>query len=571
MTRRAPGTFRFLLTAGACLALLPLKMIKGWSGEDGFPLFSAWAMDACFLLWLCALGVLLGGKAPLRRALVGGLAFALLELPALFTIAAHTYFLEEATARQFSLLDASPSAVSFFLTEVVEPLTLLEAAGAFALLCGLALVLARRIPAPPRRFALAALGAVTALVLVHQATCRFYPSVLWEVGRDVGEAFSHPAVEGGAEAPELADAGSGRPAAFPEASAFDKVIVFVMESVPLRTLEAAAAGLPKDAFFNREREHAHAYTSYFATDMDSRTGMLAMLFARMVPFEAYSERDARRYLFLKGERSLLDDLAARGYRAAFAAAETDEEIVVFELPTWDDKLVLSDAEFSNHGEHLCFNPYEFEHDCEDEILLPRLYDELDRNERVFLFQEGVYGHIGDYEDATGKSPSQYYGEHLAALESHLAARGELDRTLIVVTSDHGIRDWGYRARRWTYRLPLLFLNPRFEHEERPGLYNQSDFAAILAAEMAGARPPEPREASAFVGCTNSSVVGSVTAEGDLLVIKNRKWRQYVLADGHCATDDEPDGPPRHRVDGAALIRAFARMQEAFVPKSKIAP
>jgi hypothetical protein len=565
---KAQGAFRVFLTAGACLLLLPVKMVQGWNAEPAFPLFSSWVADCCFLFWLCWLGVLAGGSRPARKLLFGGLVLAGLELPALLTIAAHSYYLEEATARQFSLLDASPDAVGFFLREVVPEAVLWGAAAAFAALCAAAFLLQRRFPAPRRKPMLLVTGALSVLVLIHQGFCQFYPSVLWEAGRDVAEACSHPAVTGEKRSAELFDAGTGRPARWPATVGFDKIVVFVMESVPLRELEERMGELPRDHFFNSQLAHSHVYTSYFATNQDSRTGMLAMLFGRLVPFEAYSERDARRYLFLKNEPSLVDTFDARGYATAFAAAETDEELVVYELPSWSERLLLSQKEFESHGRFLCFNPYEFEHDCEDKILLPRIFGELDAHERVFLFQEGVFGHIGDYSDATGKSPVEYYGEHLQAVADHLRSRGELDRTLIVVTSDHGIRDWEYRRRRWVYRLPLVFINPGFAHAKNTGLYNQSDFPALLAAEMSGAPAPAPRGTSLFVGCTNSSIVGSVTAQGDLLVVKDRRWRKYVLADGHCPDDDVPVSKAQHAVSAAAVVDEFRMLKDRFYPDGK---
>ncbi|HSA24219.1 MAG TPA: hypothetical protein P5076_22350, partial [Myxococcota bacterium] len=519
--------------------------------------------DCCFLFWLCWLGVEAGGAWPPRKLVLGGLVFGLLQLPALLTIGTHTFFLEEATARQFSLLDATPDAVLFFLREVTPPELLLAGAGVLLALVAAAWLLRRRVAIPPRRPMLLVAGALTCLVLIHQALCQFYPTVLWEVGRDVIEAYSHPAVEGAPRAEELADAGVGRPADWSGPIAYDKVLVFVMESVPWRELQERRRELPPEHFFNRHLAHAHVYSNYFTTNQDSRTGLLAMLFGRLIPFEAYTERDARRYLFLKTEPSLVDRLSAQGFATAVAAAQTDVELVVFELPSWDEQLVLSQAQFEDHGPFLCFNPYKFEHDCEDKILLPRILATLAAHPRVFVLQEGVYGHIGDYYRATGQSATAYYGDHLQAVVEHLQARGELERTLLVVTSDHGIRDWEYRQRRWVYRLPLLFVNPGLSPREEPGLYNQSDFPALLAAELSGRPPPAPRRVSLFVGCTNSSVLGGVSAEGDLLVVKNRRWRKYVLAEGHCSGDDLPDGPARHPIRAAGLIGTFERLQESF--------
>ncbi len=556
-----PGSRRLAFTLMACLLLLPLKLIRGWNAEPALSLLSAWLLDACFLLGLCLLSIVAGGKTPRRRLALGGGVFLLLEIPALLLIAAHSFYLEEATARQFSLLDSSLGAVAFFVTEIVPPVVL---AVTGLLLAGLSVAagfLARRLWLPrPRWVALSAAG-LGLIPLVHQATVTFYPSVLWEMGRDVAEALSHPVIAPGGETAELADAARGR--AVPEAEPrFDRVLVFVMESVPSRILEQDAAALPAGHFFNLHRAQAHRYSAYFTTNQDSRTGLLAMLFGRLIPFEAYSERDARQYLFLRQRPSLVERMERAGFHTAVAAAQTDVELVVFELP-WQTRIILSQAEFENHGDFLCFNPYHFEHDCEDRILLPRLFDLFDQRPRLFLLQEAVFGHIGEYEQSSGKTPVEYYGDYLQAVWERLAERGLLDTTLLVVTSDHGIRDWDYRTRRWALRLPLWFINPRFQGQAVDGLYNQSDFPALLLSELADVPPPAPRQVSAYVGCTNSSLVGAVSAEGDLLVVKDRRYRKYVLADGFCPDDDRPTAPPRRAVPAGALVEFFRNTRERF--------
>jgi len=565
MKTQPAGSFRFAFTAGACLLLLPLKLVEGWSTAPTITLVSSWVADTCFLFLLCALSIWVGGSRPVGRRIVGGVVFVGLALPALAVIAAHTWFLTEAVGNQYALLDTAPSAVRYFLVEVV-PRRVLWAAGAtlLTLIVG-AMLVARRVSAPPAKPALLTLTALSIAVMVHLVWSPYYPSVLWEVGVDLVEVISHPPITGARDSKEVATAGEGRRAVWPDHSRFDKVVVFVMESVPLKTLAESMAELPGDHFFNRERAHTHAYLDYFATNMDSRTGMLAMLLSRIVPFEAYTDAGEASYDFLRNEHSLVDDMAARGFTTSVVASQIDTELVAFQLPSWHDKLLLSDQEYAHPGGFLCVFPYQFDQACEDKILLPRIFRELDSNKRLFLFQEALYGHDDVYEDKIGKTPVQYYGEHLQAIQDHLAARGELDRTLIVVTSDHGPRWNDEHVRRSAYHLPLLLINPSFAHEDRPGLYNQSDFAALLATEMAGLPPPPPRTASLFVGPTYTSILGSVTAAGDLLVVKDRGWTSYVLADGYCPADGVPAGKPRHPLSPAALLQEFRHLRDAFHP------
>jgi hypothetical protein len=560
------GRFIFFFWAGACLLGLPLKLVGGWNAEPRLLLLSSWVADSCVLFWLMWLSLMLDGRRLWRR-LSAGAFFLLVFLPALLTTSAHAFYLEEAAARQFSLLDASFDAVAFFIKEVVPAEVIWGTVGIGLALAAASWLLKNKLPLPGKKPLLFSAGALSLLALLNMLSCNFYPSVWWEMGRDLLEAFSLPPASGKEGSAILEDARRGRRAIWSEGR-FDRVIVLVMESVPRREFEERLGQLGPEFFLSRELQHAHIYTNYLTTNQDSRTGLLAMLFGSVIPYEAYSEREARRYLFLKERPSILENLSRLGYFTAVAASQTDVELVVFELP-WKKMLILSQEEFSNPGKFLCFNPYKFEHDCEDKILLRRIVEEISGHLRVFLLQEGVYGHIPDYYEATGKSSVQYYGEHLEELTRELERRGLWENTLLVVTSDHGIRDWDWRRRLWTYRLPLIFINPSFSRREISGLYNQSDFPALLAVELSGAEPPPARRASVFVGSTNSSILGCITEQDDLLVVKTRRWRSYMLADGHCSTGDIPDGPPRLKIGARALLDFFEDLREKF--QSELAP
>ena len=551
---------RFFFWAGACLLGLPLKLVGGWNAEPRLLLLSSWLADSCVLFWLMWLSLMLEGRRTWRR-LSAWLFFLLLFFPALLTISAHSFYLEEAAARQFSLMDASFDAVAFFIKEVVPAEVIWWAVGIGLALTVVVWLLKDKIPLPRKKPLLLSAGACSLFAIVHMASSNFFPSVWWEMGRDLIEAFSCPPAESREGAALLEDARRGRKASWSEGH-FDRVVVLVMESVPRREFEERLGQLGPEFFLSRQLQHAHIYTNYLTTNQDSRTGLLAMLFGSVIPYEAYSERDARRYLFLKERPSILESLSRLGYFTAVAASQTDVELVVFEL-AWGKMLILSQEEFSNPGKFLCFNPYKFEHDCEDKILLRRMVEELSAHPRVFLLQEGVYGHIPDYYQATGKSSVQYYGEHLEELAKELERRGLWENTLLVVTSDHGIRDWDWRRRLWTYRLPLLFINPRFSRREINGLYNQSDFPALLAAELSETEPPPGRRVSVFVGCTNSSLLGCITDQDDLMVVKARRWRSYLLADGHCSSGEVPDGPAELKIGARALLDFFEDFREKF--------
>jgi hypothetical protein len=311
---------------------------------------------------------------------------------------------------------------------------------------------------------------------------------------------------------------------------FKKVLVLLMESTTQRTLLDNIEWLPQDIYFKTLQRTWHGYPGYRACNQDSRTGELSLLFSRLVPFEAYSEESARNYLGLAREHSLVDLFNDNGYRTAYATAEVDGDRMIGELP-WQEKILLSPERFEHPEGQLCFNPFEFERSCEDRILLPSLFDFLDRNDRAFLFYVFIWGHAYDYYRASRIPNVQYYGEFLRSLVEHLRARGQLEDTLIVVTSDHGVRDREFWTDPSAYRIPLLFINPRFENRERPGLLSHVDFADLLVDELEERpAPPAGHPFILFTGPTSSSVVGAITAGDELWVIKDRSGSSILL--GH---------------------------------------
>jgi hypothetical protein len=298
--------------------------------------------------------------------------------------------------------------------------------------------------------------------------------------------------------------------------------------------------LPSSTFVHGASAHAHAYGRYFATNQDSRTGMLSMLGSRFIPFEAYSEQGRDHYMKLGGRSSLVSTFHSLGYRTAFAVSQQEIELVVGDLG-WDQTLHLEEGDADQlSGKYLCFIPYEFEHSCEDRALLPRVLDFIDQNERVFLYQEFIWGHASEYNKASGRTNTEYYSTYLDSVVQHLEQTGQLARTLIVLTSDHGFRDKGLQSERSVYQIPLLFHSTSFQGAVDERLFSHLDFKDLLLHELSDSWPaPQEDPFVMIIGPTGTSFLTVLTQPGQMLLLKSRGEARYLVhADGFSNSLDQ---------------------------------
>ena len=406
-------------------------------------------------------------------------------------------------------------------------------------------------PLSGKRVALALAALWTALGVALAFSPRV-PSALGDMVADVWEQLTTPEVTVDPKRPARYPVSLLDKSATPPVSAaeppprFDKVLVFVMETMTTEVMERQRRVLPDSTFVRSAGAHAHAYSRYFATNQDSRTGMLSMLGSRFIPYEAYTEEGRDHYMFLGKKSSLVDRFRAHGYSTAFAVSQQELVLVVSDLP-WDDTLHLEEGEPQRlSAQHLCFSPYEFEHSCEDRALLPRVLSYIDAHERVFLYQEFIWGHSAAYNEASGRTNTEYYSSYLDSVVEHLKQTGAIDRTLIVLTSDHGFRDKGLQSERGVYHIPLLFFAPRLDGSIDDRLFSHLDFKDLLLQELEPARAPA-RESPLLliIGPTGTSFLTVMTQPGQFMLLKARAGERYLVhadgfADSSAARGAAPD-------------------------------
>jgi Sulfatase len=505
----------------ASLSLLLLyKLWVAWPAALG-PALAGWLIEAALLwgLWLCA--ERLSARADwLGRALL---------YPALYLLllcsGSHAFYFESAAERRFSLFEVGASGVVYFFAHVLPLSGYLTLLALLVLVHALAFALRTRLSSA--LLSLRAYAALLACAALGFMLAPRAPSPLVDAVADIWERLRTPSVRALAGPPRFAPARLDRSQSAPSiaslASPFKKVVVLVMETMTSDKLEQERRQLPESSFVNAGRAHAHRYERYFPNNQDSRTGMLGMLGSRFIPYESYSEAGRDHYMYLGERSSLATELRALGFETAFAVSQNELELVVGDLP-WQHLIHLDDAKLAAARKQglLCFVPYEFEHSCEDRALLPEVLAFLDAHERAFLYLEFIWGHASAYNQASGKTNTAYYSSYVDALIAHLRARGTLDETLIVFSSDHGFRDTALQDQLGVYRIPLWFYATRFSERRDDRLFSHLDFKDVLHHERTlGAAPVAESPFVMIVGPTGASLLAVLTRDLDFMLLKLR--------------------------------------------------
>jgi hypothetical protein len=319
-----------------------------------------------------------------------------------------------------------------------------------------------------------------------------------------------------------------------------------------RDFQEESSRLKPDTFVRSALPQTHRYSDYHSNNQDSRTGMLNMLQARVIPYEAYAD-GVDHYAFVSRLPSLVDRFNARGYESAYAVSHADREDVISDLP-WKHVLLLPTAEVDAlRDKLLCVTIYEFEYGCEDRAILPKVFRLLDEHPKAFLFQEFIWGHDPEYNELTGRSNADYYSAYLDSVVEHLRETNKLDRTLIVLTSDHGYRGRSTLAEGYAYHIPLWFYASRFSAREDSGLYSHISFQDLLLHEMGVAAAPQVEPFVTVIGPTGINSLTVLDAAGELALIRTRGDSHFLLARKPAPSRREPALNPA----------SFARLLEDY--------
>ncbi len=543
------------ITFGATMA-----WVIGWGRP--FELVLAWAVNvsAWSMLWWACEAALRFETA--RRSRVPQLLYYLLVCFSAGLVFAHTWFFHAAIERRLTVFNLTLPGVLTFFTEVLPP------AGVRALsllIVGTALLSwawRRGLREPSFGRASLLVAMLVALTVSAASRAERIASPLFDSGQELWQLLSAPKLNASHKPASLSFAMLDKSASGPNQlhTNYKKVIVLVMETMTSRAFAEESETLTDATFLHRERARQHRFTRYFPNNQDSRTGMLDILSSRLIPHEAYADADYEHYRWLSGASSLVGRFERLGYATAFAVSQVELEAVVSDLP-WTSRLHLSQAQIQSASRsQLCLTPDIYEQSCEDKALLPQVVDFVVQHERAFVFQEFIWGHAPEYNEASGKSNAQYYSEYVDALITQLSKQGVLDQTLIALTSDHGFRDKSLQSERWVYQIPLLFFASDFQGRDDARLLSHSDFKDLLFNELAPASTPiADNPFVMIVGPTGSGLLTLIPAQGELTLLKERAGMRILLS----PQDRAPSDGRRDRLPASELLRLFDDYRVAF--------
>jgi hypothetical protein len=269
-------------------------------------------------------------------------------------------------------------------------------------------------------------------------------------------------------------------------SKYDRILVFVIESVPSHTFEYEARYSSDELIFSSILDNSAYYTRYYTTNQDSLNSFIAMLQSRFVPYKSYS--DDMYENVIKGRPDLIDLMNNNNYHTVFVAAE-ENPYRTDDLFAWSE-VILEDNYSLSRQDCMCFRAIGSQKSCEDISLLDDVISTVENNEKVFLMQEFIYGHYQAPIEEKGIPAVRYYNVYMSKLFKELEKRGLLDKTLIVIVSDHGHRLKKNNYEPSNYNIPLVFWSKDTKGHTNDRFFSHLNFADLVLYQI-GAKDSVP--------------------------------------------------------------------------------
>lgn len=296
-------------------------------------------------------------------------------------------------------------------------------------------------------------------------------------------------------------------------SKFDKIVILVMESINY------------DDFVNRKKVRNGSivknnivtgieFSNYFTTNLDSYTSLLAMLNSTFVPFQAYV--DEEKYRFVNQHKNLAQFFNYNDYQTLFLTSYCEQQKrFIPDIEDW--KEVKCVKEFSNNYHSITTNKIEAA--SEDRAVFSDLIKFLKNNDKAFIFQEMVYGHTAEWFEKTGITTLDYYQQYFMMLSDTLEKENLADKTLIVITADHGPRQNATLLN--NYKVPLIFISKKLKPNNIASLCSHLDFKDILLQVLQDKEIRINTREIFTIGHSGSYEYGSIRPDNQFVFIENR--------------------------------------------------
>lgn len=263
---------------------------------------------------------------------------------------------------------------------------------------------------------------------------------------------------------------------------YNRVLVFVAESLPTNKFELELKLGDEDNFFNKVKDKSIFFDNYSTNNQDSRTAVMSMLSGIFIPYESYRHADwyglyAKKVL---NKNNLVDYFNSKGYSTEFMISSIETPIVGAYY-NWQVNHNIDDKEEYNkfNNNNICMHVLEYQYGCEDMDLLDDLKDLLKNKDKLFFMQEFIFGHNQDYLSLSGMNRTQYYSSYLNKVYTFLEYEDLLDGTLIVFVGDHGSKEYNTIRLDTGYKVPLVLVSNNFESKIISKPYSHINFPEIL--------------------------------------------------------------------------------------------
>ena len=297
---------------------------------------------------------------------------------------------------------------------------------------------------------------------------------------------------------------------------YDRVVVLVMEGVNFDDF-IRKSQMDTNSFLNRHKRNILSFTNYHTLNLDSYTSLLSILNSVFIPYQAYAINE-RRYLFVNDRNNLTRFFNANGFSTHFLTSYGEQqERFVPNIREWMQVKCMDNVE--GNTEYASITSSKVEYACEDLAVFDDLMIALKKKQRVFVFQEMVYGHTTGWREKTGIETVDYYNRYFNKLVDELKKNSILDGTLIVITSDHGPRDDAYKVD--NYHIPLILFATDLQSSNNDEFLSHLDFKDILLGLIANRKFEPDRELIYTIGHSGELVYGMITADGRYVFINNR--------------------------------------------------
>ncbi len=293
---------------------------------------------------------------------------------------------------------------------------------------------------------------------------------------------------------------------------YDHVLILVLEGVTTDRFEREFLSRAQ-GYCAKLRDRSAYFQGYHTTNLDSYTSLVTMLTSVQVPYRAYANPGS--YEHVNDAPSLAAALRHRGFATLYISTSEHHPFIPVR-ESWSRVMLMRDL--PQREGWVAVSGSKVEVGLEDRAATPAILEFVSSHPKTLVMHELLFGHSPKWMAKTGKSQAEYDDEYLLELLRGLEQKQLLDRTLLVVVSDHG--DRAESANVENYRVPLLISGCGIPPSRTSTLYSHMDFQQIVSHYLADAQLPEGRESFRSVGSTERWVYGEITSSGAFLFIDN---------------------------------------------------